>query len=173
MEVRRPTDETDVEGLIRAHGLAWRAAYDGILPEAVLDETTVDPTPEDVRGRTDRLDDGDRGAVFVAVDDGVVCGFVDVRWGEENTKPFVGADEAGVKAIYFRPDRWGEGIGSALLDRGVDAVPDRVETVRLEAFAENDVGARFYEARGFERVDAGEAEIGGGTYPTAIYAHEV
>ncbi|GAA0543763.1 GNAT family N-acetyltransferase [Halorubrum ejinorense] len=143
MEVRRPTDETDIEESIRVHGLAWRAAYDEILPEAVLDETTVDPTPEDVRSWTDRLDDGDRGVVFVAVDDGVVCGFVDVRWGAENTKPFVGADEAGVKAIYVRPDRWGEGIGSALLDRAIDAVPDRVEAVRLEAFAENDVGARF------------------------------
>ena len=173
MEIRRPTDETDVEGLIRAHGLAWRAAYDGILPDSVLDQTTVDPTPEDVRSWTDRFDGGDRGAVFVAVDDGVVCGFVDVRWGGENTKPFVGADEAGVKAIYVRPDRWGEGIGSGLLDRAIDALPEGTEAVRLGAFADNDLGARFYEARGFERTEARTAGIAGTEYPIDVWVRSL
>ena len=96
-----------------------------------------------------------------------------MRWGAENTKSFVGPDEADLKAIYVHPDWWGEGVGTALLDRGLDALPDRVETVRLEAFADNDVGARFYEVRGFERVETSETEIAGETYPVAIYAREV
>ena len=168
MEVRRLADEADVEEVIRVHGLAWRAAYDDILPESVLDETTVEPTREEVREWADRFDDGD-GAVFVAVDDGVVRGFVDVRWGEENTKPFVGPDEAGVKAIYVHPDRWGAGIGSALLDRGIDALPEDIEAVRLDAFADNDRGARFYEARGFERTDTRTVEVAGAEYPLDVW----
>ena len=116
---------------------------------------------------------GDSAAAFVAVVDGTVRGFVDVRWGAENTKSFVGPDEADVKAIYVHPDWWGDGVGTALLERGLDALPDRVERVRLEAFADNDVGARFYEARGFEQVETGETEIAGETYPVAIYAREV
>ena len=171
MEVRPPESEGEIRDLIRAHGLSWRAAYDEILPDAALDEMTVDPDPSEVEAWADRIESGP-GAVFVAVDDGTVWGFVDVRWGEDHTKSFVGPDEAGVKAIYVHPDRWGEGLGTALLDRGLDALPDRIETVRLEAFADNDVGARFYEARGFERVETGETEIGGETYRTAIYARD-
>ncbi|MEZ3165319.1 GNAT family N-acetyltransferase [Halorubrum sp. RMP-47] len=172
MEIRPPSSDADFEGLIRVQGLSWRAAYDDILPESVLAEMTVDPAPEDVEQWADRLS-GSGTAVFVAAVDGTVRGFVDVRWGNENTKSFVGADEAGVKAIYVHPDWLGEGIGTALLDRGLDALPERVETVRLEAFTDNDVGARFYEARGFERVDTGEFAVSGKTYPTVIYAREV
>ncbi|SDF81832.1 Ribosomal protein S18 acetylase RimI [Halorubrum xinjiangense] len=172
MEIRPPETDPEIRELIRAHGLSWREAYDNILPEPVLDAMTVDPTPEEVEGWAEGFGDDDS-AVFVAVVDGTVRGFVDVRWGEENTKSFVGPDEADVKAIYVHPDWWGEGVGTALLDRGLDALPDRVEAVRLEAFADNDVGAGFYEARGFERVETDETEIAGETYPTAIYAREV
>ena len=172
MEIRPPDTDAEMRELIRAHGLSWRAAYDDILPESVLDAVTVDPTAEDVEDWRDGVE-GDDSAVFAAVVDGTVRGFVDVRWGAENTKSFVGPDEADVKAIYVRPDWWGEGVGTALLDRGLDVLPDRVATVRLEAFADNDVGARFYEAREFQRVETGETEVAGETYPTVIYAREV
>ncbi|ELZ54596.1 MULTISPECIES: GNAT family N-acetyltransferase [Halorubrum] len=160
MEVRRSESDAEIRELIRAHGLSWREAYDGILPDSVLDAMTVEPTPEDVEEWADGLD-GDDAAVFIALVDETVRGFVDVRWGAENTKSFVGEREAGIKAIYVHPDRWGEGVGSALLDRELDALPDRIETVRLEALADNEVGARFYEARGFERTDAVEREVAG------------
>ncbi|MES3160040.1 MAG: GNAT family N-acetyltransferase [Halorubrum sp.] len=169
MEVRRPETDEEVRALIRAHGLSWREAYDDILPEAVRNEMTVDPTPEEVERWAAELD-GDDAAVFIAVVEGTVRGFVDMRWGTENTKPFVGPDEADMKAIYVHPDWWGEGLGTALLNHGLDALPDRIEVVRLEAFADNDVGARFYEARGFDRVGTDDTEIAGETYPTAIYA---
>ncbi|PSQ56275.1 GNAT family N-acetyltransferase [Halobacteriales archaeon SW_8_68_21] len=172
MEVRPPETDAEIRGLIRAHGLSWRAAYDDILPDGVLDKMTVDPIPLEVEAWADRIKSGP-GVVFVAVADETVWGFVDVRWGEEHTKSFVGPDEAGVKAIYVHPDRWGEGIGSALLDRGIDALPDHVERVRLEALADNEVGTWFYEARGFDRAERNKTEIGGETYPTAIYARDV
>ncbi len=168
MEIRRPRDDTDVAGVIEAHGLAWREAYDDILPDEVLEAKTVDPTAEEVRNWAERLSP-DHGAVFVAVDVGAVLGFVDVRWGSENTKPFVGASEAGIKAIYVHPDRWGEGIGTALLDRGLDALPPETEAVRLDAFADNELGARFYESRGFERTDARAVEIAGEEYPLDVW----
>ena len=172
MEVRRPGTDAEIRELIRAHGLSWREAYDEILPDSVLDAMTVEPTSEDVEGWTDRLG-GDDAAVFVAFVDETVRGFVDVRWGEENTKPFVDPGEADIKAIYVHPDWWGEGIGTALLDYALDSLPDRIEAVRLEAFADNEVGARFYEARGFDRIQTAETEIAGETYPTAVYVRDV
>ena len=171
MDIRPPETDTDVKELIRAHGLSWREAYDDILPEAVLTEMTVEPTPDDVERLSNEFGSDDA-AVFIAVGGGTVRGFIDLRFGEENTKSFVGPDEAGLKAIYVHPDWWGEGIGTALLEYGLDALPDHVATVRLEAFADNDVGARFYEARGFDRVETDDTEIAGETYPTAIYARD-
>ena len=173
MEIRPPETDADIAELIRAHGRSWREAYDGILSASALDETTVEPTADDVDRWAERLDADDRRAVLVAAVDGAVRGFVDVRWGEENTKPFVGPDEAGVKAIYVHPDWWGDGIGTALLERGLDELPDGVETVRLEALADNEVGARFYEARGFERTDRIERDVAGETRPLMVYAREV
>ena len=99
MDVRRPKTDADVEGLIRVHGLAWREAYDGILPDGVRNAQPVDPTAEDVDRWRVRLGDP-RADAFVAVVDGGVRGFVDVRWGDANTKSFVGENEAELKAIY-------------------------------------------------------------------------
>ncbi|WP_341850627.1 GNAT family N-acetyltransferase [Natronococcus wangiae] len=87
-----------------------------------------DPSEERLRERTDRLRD-DRDGIFLAGIDGTVRGYSYFRWGEE-TKSFVGEDEAGLKEIYVDPDYWGEGIGTALLERGLDGLPDGVERVR-------------------------------------------
>lgn len=169
MNVRRPEGREDVRGTIRAHGRAWRDAYADILPAGFLQQLTVDPTPEDVDRWVEGLGENPEG-VFVAVDDGTVLGFADVRWGDVETKEFVGEREAELKAIYVDPDAWGRGIGTALLERGLDALPEHVETLRLEVLSENEVGRRFYEARGFERTGSGEYEIADEPYPTDIYS---
>jgi len=170
MEIRRLDGRDDVRGLIRAHGLAWREAYDGILPEEVLPEHPEDPTEQDVERWIDRLREN-RDGVLVAVDEeGTVRGFADFRWGNAETKAFVGDDEAGLKAIYVEPAYWNRGIGTALLERGLEIVPESVDTLRLETFSENDISRRFYETWGFERTGEGEHEIGGRSYPTDIYA---
>lgn len=78
-------------------------------------------------------------------------------------------DEAGLKAIYVELDWWGEGIGTALLERGVEILPESVDAVRLEMFAENDIAGRFYEAKGFEQTGTGEYNLAGDSYPTSIY----
>lgn len=174
MKIRRPRDDADVSGIIRVRGLGWREAYGHVLPDSVLRAQTVDPTAADVERWADGLG-GERAEVFVAVvgvdeaGDEAVGGFVDMRWDNENTKPFVGADEAGLRAIYVDPERWGEGIGTALLERALDALPDRIDAVRLEAFVDNEIGRRFYEARGFEHTDTTDREIAGETYRTAVY----
>ncbi len=174
MNIRPPKGDADVSGIIRVHGLGWREAYEGILPESVLRAQTVDPTVADVERWADGLG-GERAAVLVAVDDEwgsgaeAVGGFIDVRWGDGNTKSFVGENEAGLRAIYVDPERWGEGIGTALLDRACETLPDRIDAVRLEALSDNEIGRRFYEARGFDHTDTADREIAGEAYRTAIY----
>lgn len=111
---------------------------------------------------------------MLATDDaGDALGFADFRWGDIETKSFVGENEAGLKAIYVDPEHWGEGVGTALLERGLSLLPEAVETLRLEMLDGNDVGDAFYRAKGFERTGEATHEIDGEAYPTVVYARPV
>lgn len=169
MEVRSPDTDEEVRGAIRAHGLAWREAYEGIVSEDVLAAMTVDASAEDVREWTDRIDE-DRGRFLVAVDENVL-GYAYVRWGE--TKAFVGDEEAGLKEIYVHPAHWGEGVGTALLDAGIGCLPGDVAALKLEVLAENVRARAFYEARGFDRVGEDVIEMAGERYRTLHYSRRL
>ena len=172
MEIRQYEGREDARGGARTHALAWRAAYDGLLPDDVLDAQEPSSDERAVERWHGRLAANRRGT-FVAVADGTVRGFADVRWGDAGTKDFVGEGEADLKAIYVDPDYWGEGVGTALVERALDALPDSVEALRLEVLEGNAVGRRFYEARGFERTGTASHEVGDESYPTAVYSRPV
>ncbi|WP_336037068.1 GNAT family N-acetyltransferase [Halobacterium yunchengense] len=172
MDVRPIESPRDLQGVNRVNVLAWRAAYDGILPADVLDGRDADLPLVEAREQYDRLRDA-TGCFLVAEDDaGEVRGYVYVRWGDD-TKEFVGDTAAGLKEIYVHPDDWGEGVGSRLLDRALAEAPESVDAVRLEMLADNDVAAGFYESRGFRRVHETEFELDGDAYPTVVYEREL
>lgn len=61
--------------------------------------------------------------------------------------------EADVQTIAVRADRWGGGIGSALLTELLDEAARRgSEAVFLEVRADNDGARRLYERFGFEEI---------------------
>lgn len=172
MEIRHPEAVADARALVRINALAWREAYDGILPDEALARMETDPSDDRVRRAFERLRD-DRDGILVAEDhDGIVRGYSHFRWGED-TKVFVGGNEAGLEEIYVEPDYWGEGIGTTLLERGLALLPGSIERVRLEMLDGNEVGRRFYLSHGFDRTGESEYEIGGETYPTSIYTLEL
>lgn len=109
-----------------------------------------------------------RDRFLVAVQDRAVRGHIHLRWGTETTS-IVEQEEAGLKEIYAHPDYWSESIGTALLQHGLDLLPDSITAVTLEMLSGNTIGQRFYEARGFERVGSSEFEIGDESYLTDIY----
>ncbi|WP_436345219.1 N-acetyltransferase family protein [Natronorubrum sp. FCH18a] len=171
MQLRHLQGPADARAIVRINALAWRAAYDDLLPTDVLEQFDPDPPDEAVREYAARLRD-DRDGIVLADADGAARGYSYFRWGDD-TKSFVGPSEAGLKEIYVEPDYWGEGVGTALLERGLECLPPSIDRVRLEMLDGNDVGRRFYDARGFERTGSAEFEIAGEWYPTAIYALEV
>lgn len=153
--------------MAESHGRAWQAAYAGIVPVDVLEGMTVDPSPEEVEEWYEHyVPDQDR--VLVADLDGRVRGYAYFRW--DDTKEFVGPEEAGLKEIYVHPDHWGDGIGTALLERGLNLLPEDATALKLEVLAANDRGRGFYEARGFKRVGTSETQIGDQALEAAIYA---
>lgn len=171
MEVRPLRDEADVRELSAAHARAWRAAYEGLLPASVIDQVAVEePGDERVRSNYDRLTDLGEGRVIVAEDaEGTIRGYAVFRWGENETKPSVRDGEAELKELYVDPDYWGEGYGSALLEAGLDNIPDDIDSVALETLAGNAVAIGFYEARGFERDGTASFEVEGDRYATQVY----
>ena len=109
------------------------------------------------------VETGDADARYVAsVVDGDPTGvaFVDATTGRFLVTAV--DDEPGVFAlgsIYVDPARWGEGIGSRLLDRAERDVRERGgDRLRLGVMAANDRAVGFNESRGYERVDAGYDE---------------
>jgi ribosomal protein S18 acetylase RimI-like enzyme len=63
-------------------------------------------------------------------------------------------------AIYVRPERWGEGIGSRLLERvEAEAQTLDVERVDLVVLAANDIGRSFYDRHDYEQVHEREETL--------------
>lgn len=184
MEVRPARTVHEQRAALEVNVAAWCAAYDDILPAAVLDDLSA-PSVAEIRER-DRteLDDDYPGEMLVAVDDGDdagghagdgaadggvdgVLGFATVEW--SGTEAFVPEGAAELRAIYVDPPLWGDGVGTALLETAVDRVEDRFDSLALQVFEANDPARSFYESRGFDHVGGHEFEIGGEAYPTAVY----
>ena len=77
------------------------------------------------------------GRVFVAEDQGEVVGVV-------------GVDGCWLTNLYVLPSHWGRGIGAALHDEALAAIPDCPE-VRLWTLEENHRARAFYERRGWRQ----------------------
>jgi ribosomal protein S18 acetylase RimI-like enzyme len=168
MEIR-PPETDDAREMRDAWARAWRAGYRGVLSDDALGAVDPEPDEGDVQRWRERVETW-RDRMLVA-DDEAVVGYAHVR--VTDTKPFVGDDEAGLKELYVRPDRWGEGVGSELLERGLETPSDDVTAVRLETLEGNDRAAGFYEAHGFRRVGERSVEVAGETYPALLYRRAV
>lgn len=167
-ELRSRAEAFDV---LRVSGAAWRAAY-GFLPESALPPTDYRPDPSRVMEFYGNVQERDA-PVFVATRDDEIVGFAELRWGSDETDSFVPPGDAELKALYVHPDAWGEGIGSELLVASLFAVPPTYERLTLQTFRENQAARGFYEHHGFDRVGEAVFEIGGGEYPTVVYARAV
>lgn len=172
MEIKPLETPTEVYGALMVNNLAWREAYQDLLPDEVIDRVPAEPPEEHVEELYDSVG-GDEEVFLVAVDEAkYVRGYIYVRWGDE-TKEFVGETEAGLKEIYVHPEWWGQGIGTALLDEALDMLPSSIEAIRLEMLAGNEDAHEFYLARGFELAGHSEFSIGGEPYPTDIYVRSL
>jgi GNAT superfamily N-acetyltransferase len=99
-----------------------------------------------------------KGAVMVAERDGVVVGFVDAVPGE-------------VTRLFIRPDAAGQGLGSALLEKGLLAARQgHVGPIRIEATINAE---RFYERHGFRSLRRGYFSHGAGGPPIEIVHMEL
>jgi GNAT superfamily N-acetyltransferase len=150
IEQGRPADAAEIA---RISVLGWQAAYRGLMPDEFLDR--LDPAER--RATWERVAEEAGTLVLVARDrEDALVGFAAVR-----ASPDADADAstADVGALYVDPERWGQGVGKALLSGAV-------EGARRLGFAEttlwvlegNQRARRFYEAFGFRTDGATKVE---------------
>ncbi|ELZ95310.1 putative acetyltransferase [Haloferax mucosum ATCC BAA-1512] len=177
IDIRPPASRAEIRGVWRVNARCWVKAYDHILPPEALPDRSTPPDETRLRDRLDyanTLNETESGRHVVAVETqgetDEVVGFAATRWNDDETKSFVGDDDAGLWLLYVEPSRWGEGIGSALLADVAAAVPDGYDRLVLEAFAENEAAIGFYRSQGFETLYRDESEVGGEMYPVVVMA---
>ena len=165
----RPATAADLNAVAEVRIRTWQHAFRGIVPQAYLDG--LSPAAEADRRRA-RFP-GPPGQ-HVAEVGGRVVGWAVVGpyRADHGDAPAPGCGE--VNAIYVLPDRWGQGIGRALMAYALgDLRRQGLAPVLLWVLAANDRARRFYQRAGFRPDGAThDFEIGGGTLPEVRYRHD-
>ena len=142
LTVRRAEPE-DAAPIAEVHVSAWRAAYEGLLPETFLASLSVE---ERERGWRQTLRYPER-TVFVAEREDEVVGFASFGKCRDADK---GDSVAELMTIYALPDVWGQGVGRALWQTVREAMlSENYLEATLWVLEGNDRALRFYQAVGF------------------------
>ncbi len=166
----RPAEGSDVISLAEIYVGSWRAAYHGIVPDAVLDALSVVTQTARWQKMLAGMSKGETRA-FVIEEQRAIRGFV-------VTGPVRGDTEEGVGevwAMYLDPTAWRRGLGRALLAHAErDLVERGYDRLVLWVLAKNAGGRAFYSGVGF--APTGEARvnpIGGAPLEEARYARRI
>lgn len=116
---------------------SWNATYEGIIPFEIQEKFLK------VAYNDDRMKQRlERSFLFVAEIDSNVVGFA-------NFSPVNDEGKAELGAIYLYPEYQGKGIGSALLQKGINEL-EGVEEIYINVERDNEIGKSFYDAKGFQ-----------------------
>jgi GNAT superfamily N-acetyltransferase len=144
--IRRATP-ADAQAIAELHVRAWRAAYRGLVPDEVLDGLAVSEREWSWSELLAKAD-GSSFTLIAFADEGRVEGFCTAT--VLPRRDDAGTHTAEIAATYVDPDRWGAGIGSALLGSALEELrSDGYQEVTLWVFAANERACSFYRRFGF------------------------
>lgn len=129
----------DIQQVQEVAKKSWNATYEGIIPLEVQ-EKFLNAAYNDERMKQ-RLE---RSFIFVAEVDGNIIGFA-------NFSPVSDEGKAELGAIYLYPEYQGKGIGSTLLQQGINDL-DGIKEIYINVEKDNQIGKNFYDAKGFQVV---------------------
>jgi GNAT superfamily N-acetyltransferase len=141
--VRRAVPD-DAAAIARAHVASWRAAYRGIVPDAVLDALSEERRATFWRGAIEA--DGAE-SVWVGVVGEEVVGFASAGPARDED---LGNGAGEVDAIYLVPEAWSLGIGRAMFEAAVADLRARgFDPLVLWVLSANRRGRGFYDSAGW------------------------
>ena len=136
--IRGMTKE-DVERVQDIARESWHATYKGIIPREIQDNflrVAYSDEMMETRLRSSNL--------YVAECGNEVVGFADFSLADSEGK-------SELRAIYLYTAHQGKGIGSALLQKGIEGFENGKELI-VEVEKDNLVGVKFYKAKGFKLI---------------------
>jgi len=159
--------QDDAPELARVHVAAWHEAYREVVPDAYLQQFTVESRAERLR----KFLAGDSAAgysveTYAADHNGRIIGFLTL--GDCRDADADPATNGEIWGIYIEPEYWRRGIGRFLCEHAERLLVSRGYTVVTLWVSEgNDRARRFYEAMGFV-PDGAAKEVQLGTSLTAL-----
>lgn len=145
MTVRLATKE-DVHAIATVRIETWRAAYAGLIHQAVLDRMDVDREAARRAELWEQYHSDPRGAELIAEADGELAGWAVVGPSLDDDLP----EDGQIYAIYALPSFWSAGVGRALMtDAETRLRAAGFETAHLWVLEGNERAASFYERHGW------------------------
>jgi ribosomal protein S18 acetylase RimI-like enzyme len=139
-------DQEDAEGIARVHARAREASYADLPVEARGREPLMSERVELWRDLL--AGDGEVAFTLVAEARGDAVGFCSVATVSRDADR--GQHTGEVAALYVDPDRWGKGIGNALMTKALSELREAgCDAATLWVLAENELATRFYAKFGF------------------------
>jgi len=159
VSIRAATVE-DAGAISHVHVESWRAAYEGIVPEAYLTSLSEE---EHVPMWRNWLSLGTQ--AFVAAMDGEVVGFVCGGQIRESVQDY----DAELFTIYLLPQAQGHGLGSALLKTLADALHAQGFKSMVAWVLLDNSSSAFYRKTGALPVSQKETQIGSVMLPVIAF----
>lgn len=145
----------DIKSVQEIAEKSWLATYAGIIPEDTQKKFLKAAYSDEMMHK--RLN---HSLFLVAEADSGIVGFANFSFANDQ-------GEAGLGAIYLDPEQQSKGIGTSMLQEGINQL-DGVVSISVEVEKDNAIGKSFYEARGFEIVDEYDDEIDGHILKTIL-----
>ncbi|MDW0109412.1 GNAT family N-acetyltransferase [Sporosarcina aquimarina] len=118
---------------------SWNSTYDGIIPLKIQENFLKVAYSDEMMQKRFKSS-----FIFVAEVGNEVVGFA-------NFTPVNNEGQSELSAIYLYSNCQGKGIGTALLQKGIQKL-ENVKEIYIDVEKENSVGKTFYEAKGFKTI---------------------
>lgn len=154
MEIRKAIPD-DALGITIVSAYTWKTTYEGIVPDAVIDER-INGLPERAKRQKAELEKGEK-CVVATVDDTVI-GFC--RYGSSRDARF--PDSGEIYALYVLRGYQGQNIGKALFFFGTRELFAEGKTSMIINCLRGNPAIGFYGRMGGERVGERRDALTGG-----------
>lgn len=164
----RPATIADARAIATVRVRSWRAAYEGLIDQAVLDRMDIDREAARRGELWEEYHADPRGGDLVAEGEGAVVGWAAYGRSLDDDLPANGQ----LYAIYALPEEWSSGIGHALLTDAERRLAEAgFDLAHLWVLDGNTRAASFYERHGW-REDGAEKDddrLIGGANPQTLH----
>jgi ribosomal protein S18 acetylase RimI-like enzyme len=134
----------DARILGEIHSQSWKVTYKGIVPNEILDNITIEKREKYFEKALEQGWEED----VIIFEDGIAAGLICIGKCRDEDKDH---DYGEIWGIYLLPQFWNMGIGTELINWGINELGSRgYKKVSLWVLEENFNARRFYEKIGFK-----------------------